>query len=477
MPLPPQTRPIRAAPPQAAAKTTPPPQNTDNIPRSFPINGNAASMLQRLEKLGRLPEDFCGEDLLPLLAHDNEKIRYMAAKNLGKTENIQFLKPLYSVATSDTSTTVRREAVSAIGRMRNSAAIRNLAKLTRDRDPKVVLQALRGLLKFKKKTTAIQEAIENLRRHPNEMVQAIVERERLYEFDAPESRKFQIDAPEFMKNTVVQGDVLSVLKKTPAESVHLTFTSPPYYNARDYSIYPSYADYLGFLQKVFRQVHRITKAGRFFVLNTSPIIIPRPERQHSSRRYPIPFDLHPLLTKMGWEFIDDIVWKKPEASVKNRNGGFFQYRKPLAYKPNSCTEYLMVYRKKTPRLIDWNIKQYGQVRTEKSLVKDGYETSNVWNIDPVWDKKHSATFPTQLCKRVIQYYSFADDLIFDPFGGSGTVGVTAAALGRYFFMTEIAAEYIARMKERFSAPGLFVSDINFIDEARFSAFAKEERQK
>ena len=94
------------------------------------------------------------------------------------------------------------------------------------------------------------------------------------------------------------------------------------------------------------QIHRATKTGRFFVLNTSPVIVPRISRQHSSRRYPIPFDIHPLLIKMGWEFIDDIVWEKPEASVKNRNGGFFQHRKPLAYKPNTCTEYLMVYRKK-----------------------------------------------------------------------------------------------------------------------------------
>jgi len=37
---------------------------------------------------------------------------------------------------------------------------------------------------------------------------------------------------------------------------------------------------------------------------------------YASKRYPIPYDIHPLLIKMGWEFIDDIVWVKPEASVK-----------------------------------------------------------------------------------------------------------------------------------------------------------------
>ena len=49
---------------------------------------------------------------------------------------------------------------------------------------------------------------------------------------------------------------------------------------------------------------------------------------------------------MGWEYIDDIIWLKPEASVKNRVGGFQQHRKPLGYKPNTVTEMIMVYRKK-----------------------------------------------------------------------------------------------------------------------------------
>ena len=61
---------------------------------------------------------------------------------------------------------------------------------------------------------------------------------------------------------------------------------------------------------------------------------------HSSKRYAIPYDMHPRLTDIGWEFIDDIVWTKPDYAAKNRNGGFFQHRKPLGYKANSVTEAL-----------------------------------------------------------------------------------------------------------------------------------------
>ena len=250
-----------------------------------------------------------------------------------------------------------------------------------------------------------------------------------------------------MRNKIVCGDVQKIIKYIPNESIHLTFTSPPYYNARDYSIYQSYEQYLNFLEDTFKEVYRITKEGRFFVLNTSPIIIPRVSRQHSSKRYPIPYDIHSLLVKMGWEFIDDIIWVKPEASVKNRNAGFLQHRKPLGYKANSRTEMVMVYRKKTDKLIDWNIKQYNWNTVKRSKVNEKYETSNVWEIDPVFDKTHSAVFPIELCNRIIKFYSYEGDLVFDPFAGSGTFGKAALNLKRYFFLTEKEKRYFERIKE------------------------------
>ena len=78
---------------------------------------------------------------------------------------------------------------------------------------------------------------------------------------------------------------------------------------------------------------------------------------------------------------------------------------------------------------------------------DKYETTNVWHIDPKFDKIHSAVFPLELCNRVIRYYSYIDDLIFDPFAGSGTVGRAAASLNRQFFLTEKEIRYVNRMKE------------------------------
>lgn len=411
----------------------------------FNLADDDKSILFVLNNLGRLPDNFDDKWIKDLLVSDNSKIRLNAVINIGKMSNIYNLETLYQIAINDISTTIRCEAVSAIGRMRNEKAINTLLDLLHDYDPKIVSQAIRGLLVFKGQRK-IDKRLQKLIEHENEIIKVIIQKEYFSSFKKSKDKLKHEESYDYLKNTVVLGDVRKILKEVPDESFHLTFTSPPYYNARDYSIYKSYKAYLEFLEEVFKLTYDKTKEGRFLIVNTSPVIVPRISRQYSSKRYPIPFDIHHFLVKMGWEFIDDIVWAKPEASVKNRNAGFLQHRKPLAYKPNARTEYLMVYRKQTDKLIDWNIKQYDWQTVKESKVKDGYETSNVWEIDPTFNKTHSAVFPVELCKRVVEYYSFKNDLVFDPFAGSGTFGRTAKYLDRYFFLTEQKHEYFEYMK-------------------------------
>lgn len=400
-----------------------------------------------LENLGQLPNSFQADFLYDLLSHNHAQVRLNAVKNIGKLHKKSDAESLYGLYKSEADTSVRREIVSAIGRQRKCENKPLLYSFLSDSDPKIICQAIRGLLVFEN-DKEVEEHLRPLVNHQNEMVRTVIYKEYFANEKLKTSALPHAETYDFLKNVVVNADVLEALKHVPDESVHLTFTSPPYYNARDYSIYPSYQAYLDFLEKVFVETHRITKEGRFLIVNTSPIIIPRVSRSHSSKRYGIPFDLHPYLVNNGWEFIDDIVWLKPEASVKNRIGGFMQHRKPLAYKPNAVTEYLMVYRKATDKLLDWNIRSYDQKIVDESKVEDGYETTNVWRIDPCFDKVHSAIFPVELCKRVIKYYSYKGDLIFDPFGGSGTIGRTAKALNRMFFLTEQEPKYFEYMKSK-----------------------------
>ncbi len=396
-------------------------------------------LLTVLERLGRLPPDFDPEPLLNLLSHPSAEVRLAAVKGLARLENPALLTIFTERVRAESNTLVRRELVSAIGRLRMPDAIPILTECLSDADPKVVLQAVRALLCFRQRTD-VQAILRSLADHPNELVRASIRRELMPSRSGTVGLPHPI-SPNWLKNLMVCADVLEMLAYVPDESVHLTFTSPPYYNARDYTLYRSYEEYLDFLVRVFREVHRITKEGRFFVLNTSPVLIPRMSRQHSSKRYAIPFDIHPRLIEIGFEFIDDIIWVKPPGSAKNRNGGFFQHRKPLGYKANSIVEYVMVYRKATDKLIDWNMRQYPSEVVEASRVRGDYEPTNVWEIAPASDPVHPAVFPLELATRVIQLYSYKGDLVFDPFAGRGTVGQAAMLTDRYFLLAEKEPAY------------------------------------
>lgn len=419
-------------------------QNTE-IFNEFIKKSNDKNLIEILTHFGKIDKEFNFDSLVKLTTHKNSKVRILATKNLSKLKNINLINLFQEIVENDTSSDVQREAMSAIGRFKNVEFLPVLFKHLDHANPEVVLQSIRGLLAIrKKKKELIEEKLLSLSNHPNEIVRQIISIET-----SKSSKKSKINAE--CKNIIMHGDSREKLKELPEQSVHLTFTSPPYYNARDYSIYKSYQEYLEFLADVFKEVHRVTVEGRFLIVNTSPIIIPRVGRKYSSIRYPIPFDLHYYLTKSGWDFIDDILWVKPEASVKNRNGGFQQHRKPLAYKPNCRTEYVMVYRKKTNKLLDWNIRLYNTSTIEESKITDNFNTSNVWEIDPAFDKVHSAVFPYKLCEEVIKLYSFKNDVICDPFAGSGTVGVTATNMNRYYILIEKNDKYISRIKEKLNS--------------------------
>jgi len=410
-------------------------------------------ILKVLENFGKLPKNFPSSLFENLLKkHDNEKIKFLAVKNLGKTQNPEIVNILKPVFKKEQNTILKREIVSSIGRLRNKENIPLLIEILNDKDPKIVMQAMRALFIFKD-LTEVRNALEPLKNHKNEIIREITEIE-LSEHNASITRKELLKTNKkffpLIKNTSVLGDVRNVLKLLPDECIHLTFTSPPYYNAKDYSIYPSYEDYLNFLVDVFKEVHRITQEGRFFILNTSPVLIPRFSRKYASHRFAIPFDIHPKIIDIGFEFIEDIIWQKPAPSAINRGGGFFQHRKPLGYKANLIVEYVMVYRKKTHRLIDWNMQQYPEDIIEKSKMREDYEKTNVWNIAPANNKVHPAVFPEELVYWIIKLYSYNSDIVLDPFAGSGTVGKVCQKTERNFFLTEIDETYFKYSKKNLS---------------------------
>ena len=170
----------------------------------------------------------------------------------------------------------------------------------------------------------------------------------------------RVTIPE-IRNTILSGPSEDTLRSLPAESVQLMFTSPPYFNARpDYADYRAYEDYLSSLRMVIHEVHRVLEEGRFAVINCSPVLVRRARRSESSKRIAVPFDVHQLFIAEEFEFIDDIIWVKPAGAgwATGRGRRFAADRNPLQYKAVPVTEYVLVYRKKTDRLIDWHIRHH-----------------------------------------------------------------------------------------------------------------------
>ncbi len=200
-------------------------------------------------------------------------------------------------------------------------------------------------------------------------------------------KKTEVPRVSKLRNTVGWGDSEELLLQTPSESIDLVFTSLPYYNARpEYSDYIQYDEYLLKMKKIIHQCHRVLNEGRFFVINISPVLIRRASRSESSKRIAVPFDFHRIFIEEGFEFIDDIIWVKPEGAgwATGRGRRFAADRNPLQYKAVPVTEYVLVYRKKTNKLIDWHIRKYpDQNVVDESRVEDGYEVTRSYLINTV----------------------------------------------------------------------------------------------
>ena len=236
--------------------------------------------------------------------------------------------------------------------------------------------------------------------------------------------------------------------KNENKKIHLTVTSPPYYNVKDYVNYADYKDYLSTLRTVFTLIYEITEDGRMCCVNLSNILIQRESRNCESSRIPLVFHFVPLMEDIGWKFIEDILWIKPEGAAKNRNGGFFQHRQPVAYKPNIINEYIFVFQKPSKHLIDKIVRGYDAITSLNSRVDDGYERSNVWKINPETKSKHPAPYPEALVDNLIKYYSFCGDTVLDPFVGSGTTTISAFRLNRKSIGFEIHKDYMDIFENR-----------------------------
>jgi site-specific DNA-methyltransferase (adenine-specific) len=92
------------------------------------------------------------------------------------------------------------------------------------------------------------------------------------------------------------------------------------------------------------------------------------------------------------------------------------------------------------------------IKGESTITKDEFmsATTSIWNIAPESAKKvgHPAPFPVQLAQRLIELYTFKNDIVLDPFMGSGATAVAATLSGRRFVGYEINEDYVSAAEKR-----------------------------
>ncbi len=231
------------------------------------------------------------------------------------------------------------------------------------------------------------------------------------------------------------------------DSIALTVTSPPYWNAIDYDIHSknseawhrereyisfgeNFDDFLGNIQKVFKEVLRTTIKGGFCAVVVGTIL-------HKGKHYPAPMMITNRLLDLGWEFHQDIIWNKVTGGVK-RAGCFIQNPRPGYYYPNIMTEYVLIFRKP------------GSPRRGKKQCLDIDElftrdiANNVWHIAPVPPNAidHPCPYPEELVRRLALLYSQEGDEILDPFLGSGQTAIVALREGRRCVGYDVEPSYL-----------------------------------
>lgn len=288
------------------------------------------------------------------------------------------------------------------------------------------------------------------------------------------------------KTKIIWGDALSALKKLDNESVQLMITSPPYYNARDYSVWANINDYFADMTKIIAESYRVLDNHRVFVFNVGDIFDNDNLKTRSvwgKRRLPLGAYFIRIFEEIGFTFVDDIIWDKGEVQSERHKNGDKNY--PFYQYPMNCYEHILIFHKhrldptRFPCPVCGTLKVNGNTQSEigvqswecknqkcfvrsksnrgkrfslksirtqasqleqnaidKRLIKewrrDILKFSPVIKINSKGENTlgHTAPFPEEIPEMAINFFSYPNEIVLDPFGGSFTTPIVANRLDR-----------------------------------------------
>ncbi len=225
------------------------------------------------------------------------------------------------------------------------------------------------------------------------------------------------------------------MRPLPDASVHLMVTSPPYNVGKEYDADLTLAEYRAFLKRVWAEVHRVLVPGGRACINIANL----------GRKPYVP--LHAYIVEdmqaVGFLMRGEVIWDKDaSAGVSTAWGSWMSPTNPTL---RDVHEYILVFSKDTFR----RANPQGRAAT---ITREEFLTftKSIWRFPSASARRigHPAPFPEELPYRCIQLYTFAGEVVLDPFMGSGQTALAALRTGRRFVGFEISPTYAALARER-----------------------------
>jgi site-specific DNA-methyltransferase (adenine-specific) len=232
-------------------------------------------------------------------------------------------------------------------------------------------------------------------------------------------------------------------------SVHLMVTSPPYNVGKDYDEDFTLEEYLQFLKRVWKEIYRVLVPGGRACINIANL----------GRKPYIP--LHAFIAKdmldLGFLMRGEIIWNKASsASPSTAWGSWLSAANPTL---RDVHEYILIFSKGT-------FSRKNNNKRKNTILKEEFLefTKSVWTFpaEPAHKVGHPAPFPVELPYRLIQLYTYEDEVVLDPFIGSGQAAIAAIKTDRHYVGYDIDETYVKLAERRirdflleFKSPKLF----------------------
>ena len=248
------------------------------------------------------------------------------------------------------------------------------------------------------------------------------------------------------KAIIYNTDCVEALDKLIASDIEInsTITSPPYNIGKEYEKILAIEEYVGWITGIINQIHQITKNNGSFIFNVGYLKL-----EGKGRAVPIPYL---LWDKIPFYLTQEIIWNYG-AGVACRNYLSPRNEKVLWYIKNEKDYTFNLDPIRDPNVKYPNQKKNGKLRCNPL----GKNPSDVWEITKVTSGKnrssvermpHPAQFPEELIERAILGFTNEDELILDPFTGSGTTSRVAMLNNRYSIGFELNEEYCETIAKR-----------------------------